>query len=177
MDVEVRKLRGIYASVVVSFVAGCLVFYAIFTQHLNLIDMTTALWAVLFFLLIAVLHEFVHYAVAKKYNPEATIRVIPRLGGLLLDYVRLDYNQYVKTALAPLFFIQVPLTVAWILSGDIIVLTLTVAHLLASAVDIVCLFSAVISHRGATFNMVYDEKGRVVGVVVERGDKIIFYQL
>lgn len=175
VDVEVKKFYSIYIFIAAFFVVGLLMLSV--SSWYRSLDVQTLYLVLALSLVLVLIHELVHYVVAKRYSPNASIQIIPKLGSIALDYVRLDYRQYIKVTLAPILIIQLPLTIAGLVTGNAVLTVLALLHLVASVGDITGLVSVVLYHRGATLNMVYDEKGRIVGIVVEKGNKIIFYQL
>lgn len=126
------------------------------------------LLGVILFLLLALPHEMVHYLVAKHFNKDAKIKPLLRYGALALDYGRLTRNELISVALMPQLIIELPLVVAWLLSGDQLCLVLALLHLAGSAGDIVFSVKLLVeAGPRSVVSVLYDERGGIAGDVVE----------
>jgi len=160
----VKHYYAVYVAVFVSFLVGLATLYIILPYNITPKD---PLWGLILFIPCSILHELSHYAVAKKYNPEASIKVVLRLGAVALDYVSLNYREYVKVAVTPLLTVQLPITILYVVTHNASILVLNILHIVSSSVDIMGLIYNSVKHYGGKFHLVYDEKGGISGVLVE----------
>jgi hypothetical protein len=180
MKYVIKKYRLAY---IINFLSFAIAFGAL--MYLNssrspiVISREDLLYGFFLFIPAALLHEYSHYIVAKRYTPEARIRIYPKLGALILDYVRLTYGQYAKTVFAPMLTIQLPLIVLYMIFNSPTILVAAILHFLASSIDIIGFVVTSITHYGGTFHIVYGEKGEIAGILVVEPKKGIatFYQL
>jgi len=172
-------LKRYHIGYVAEAVAFVVVFVSVSMLHSSGLTASDALQALLFFIPCVAVHEFSHYAVAKRYSPSARIRVLPKLGAIVLDYVSLDYGNCVKVTLAPLLTVQLPITALYLLTHKLSILLLAILHLAASLVDITEVMHATLLHYGGRLHLVYDERNRIVGILVEEPAKnrATFYML
>jgi len=164
MEYVAKRYYAVYIAEFAAFLAGLASFYIILPYNLTPKD---PLWGLILFIPCALLHEFSHYVIAKKYNPEASIQVLPRLGAIVLDYVSLDYRDYMKVAVMPLLTVQLPITLLYVITHNASILVLNILHLVSSSVDIMGLIYNTVEHYGGKFHLVYNEKGGISGVFVE----------
>ena len=170
MEIQVKKYRLVYIDLVLAVVSVVVATY-FFTP---VIVSREYLWFIVpaFFLVFALIHELSHLIVAQVYNPDASVRLFPKLGALLLDYVSLPYEGYLYTVIAPLLVVQIPLIITYLFTGNPYILAMNVFHLAASSVDITGILYSTINHGvDGRLYLVYDEKCCVVGVLIEEPKK------
>jgi len=166
MEYVVRHYVAGYVAVAAAFVFV----FSFLLLYSGLSD-ADVLWALLMFIPCAAAHEFSHYMIARRYNPHVKIRFLPKLGALVLDYVKLGYTEYVKVALTPLLTVELPLVMIYLLTRGSAILLLAVVHFAASLVDVTDVLCVSVLHRGGTIHLVYDERGRVAGILIEEPSK------
>jgi len=123
-------------------------------------------------------HELVHYIVAKRRSP--AVRLRPSLHGVIVvDYVRLEYKDFMIGVSAPLIVVQLPLTLLYLVLSHPLLLALALFHALSSLGDVTGIVYTRIFHKGAELHVVYSEKGAVVGFIAEERDKCraVFYEV
>jgi len=169
MEYIVRKYSIAYIAEAAAFIVMFLV-VVVFGSS-GSITAADALLATTLFIPVAFVHEFSHYIVAKRFNPNASIRVLPKLGAIVLDYASLNYREYIYVVLAPVLTVQAPITALFLLMHNSVLLLLALTHAMASAVDIVGLIYMFVVHRGGRVHIVYDERGNIAGVLVEEPAK------
>ena len=173
MEYVVKKYKIAYADLALSFLIALVACWLFIPASAT----QTGLFLVAgFFVGLSIVHELSHLSVAKLFNQRATIRFFPKLGALMLDYVSLPFAGYIRTALAPLATVQVPLLVMYLATQNQYLLLLNVLHLVASSVDITGLLFTLVKHgTRCTLHLVYDSNCKVTGVVIEEKDKATYY--
>jgi hypothetical protein len=74
----------------------------------------TLLQALLLYILLISVHELVHYIVAKRRSPAVRLRPSLRHGVIVVDYMRLEYKDFMLVASAPLIIVQLPITLLYL---------------------------------------------------------------
>ncbi len=124
--------------------------------------------SVILTLIVFLLHEFVHYAVARALGIEARIRTYLRAGALIVLYKgRVVWWKNVVVLVAPFIAIQPPLTALVTVEiprhiSDALVFA-CICHFLGSMPDLVEAVGTVLMRKGCYFELMLDDKGRVIG--------------
>lgn len=128
------------------------------------------------FLLVAVLHELIHYITIRALGGQAKIELLLRYGGIALTYDELTWVKYIVTVLAPQIALTTPLLIAWISTSDMLIYAIFVAHAASSIPDVVNAIRIALLHRGCKLKIL-KERGRIVGyaLIEKDGRRIEYY--
>lgn len=132
---------------------------------------------------IALLHELVHAASARLMGVRGVrIRTAFHIGAIMMDYLWMTPLQYLIVAVAPQVLSVIILAVvrSGLVTGSLgLILCLgLIFNISGSMVDIVSAVYFSLAHwRANRFMLLYDDRGRVVGCVVEHDDKLVVYTI
>ncbi len=126
------------------------------------------------------LHEALHVVAARLVGVRGLrVRFEPRLVSLILDYEWMTPLQYVVVALAPQLLSIVLLIVLVAIPGySLVAWPSLVVNVAGGIPDMInAIYFGLVHGDARRFWLLYDEKGRVVGGVVEYVDKLVVYDM
>lgn len=126
-------------------------------------------------LLILIAHEVAHFLTIKRFGKYARITTFLKRGSLMVEYDTLTVKEYIIVSLAPLIFIQLPLTAGAYITSNPCFIILSVLHIMGSLVDIFYSFKLGLTCRECSIQL-YRENGKVKGYVLIKpnGEKTIY---
>lgn len=125
-------------------------------------------------------HEGLHVVAARAVGVRGLrVRLEPRMGSLLLDYDWMTPLQYVIVALAPQV-LSVVLLILLVVARDysLLLWPSLVVNVAGGVPDMLnAIYFGLVHGDARRFWLLYDERGRVVGGVVEYPDKLVVYDM
>lgn len=171
-----KRVKRDYSLLFLCTLAVVLSCVMLITIPLANVNQTEVLTALLGTTAIMYLHEVVHYSVIRyAFKKSARITTLLRRGALMVEYDRLSSREYIAVSLAPLVFIQLPLTVATLVVGSPAIAIPTVLHGAGSIADVFYALRIAVTCRGCTVGL-YRENGKVKGYVIVKpgGEETIY---
>ncbi|MEM4788095.1 MAG: DUF3267 domain-containing protein [Ignisphaera sp.] len=154
---------------IISIIASFIVFSLIYISESEYMLLFVSI------LFVMVLHELIHFTVIRFFCKYARITTLLRRGALMIEYDVLTAKEYIYTSLAPMIFIQIPLSILYIATSSILVLMLAVLHVIGSIPDIFYAIKIAITCRKCMLRL-YKENGKVKGYIIVKpsGEETIY---
>ncbi len=175
MKVIIRRAWSLYAGLPLGLMLSFLFISVSMCKSCSTPDITSFIAAIVATLAI---HEALHYVVGRLIGVNGLrLRFLLKLTAIVVEYDRVTPHQYVAMALAPhvltIFLIMLILTST---CTPIPLCAALIVNLVGSGPDTALAMYYGIRHRRACFfKLLYDEKGAIVGGVVEYSDRLVVY--